>query len=149
MSPNLSTPIQRAVFALPLLAIALAAGLGAGSRPPAAIAPATDGTAHGIVVVVVDASTRPADPLPTARPPQAAASPLPVAAPPAPHAVTAPQGAAATLPRAASPLPGDSLLATGVAAKLDCDVNEPAGARGLARMPGDISTFAGRMRCAQ
>ena len=100
MSPSLTTQFQRAVFALPLLAVGVAAAFGAGSLPAAS-------PAHADLVAFA-----------------------PV------------QGAASTLP-------GDNLeLVTGTAPALDCDA-EPAGARGLARMPGDIGTLASRLRCAQ
>jgi hypothetical protein len=57
-------------------------------------------------------------------------------------AALAPQGVSSTLP-------GDA-LAIGDAPRSDCDVAaRPVGALGLARMPGDIGSLAGRLRCAQ
>lgn len=48
---------------------------------------------------------------------------------------------------AASTLPGDA-IASGP--RLDCVAGVlPPGARGLARMPGDITSIADRLRCAQ
>lgn len=103
MSANLSTPITRAVFALPLLAIGLAVAFGAGAQT-------------GRVIVLAHHAGAPQVPMAPAR------------------------GVAATLPT-------QDLLAVADTAG-SCSA-APAGARGLARMPGDISTLAGRLRCAQ
>ncbi len=89
----LSTQIHRAVFALPLLAVALAAAFGADALP---------------------------------EPPEAA-----------------PAQATATLP-------GDAAAENLLVANLDCEsALRPAGAVGLARMPGDIGALGRRLRCAQ
>ena len=110
MSPSLTTQFNRSLSALPLLAIALAAALGAGTLPAAA-----PGSGDAIMVHAAHASDL------------AAMSPV--------------QGAAATLP-------GDDAVASGP--RLDCAAGIlPPGARGLARMPGDITTLADRLRCAQ
>ena len=82
MNPSLSTQIHRALYALPLLAIGIAAALGTETLPGT---PASD---------------------------------------------------AATL--ALESLPGP-----------DCSATRAAGTRGLSRMPGDLTTLAVRMRCAQ
>ena len=70
---------------------------------------------------------------------------------PAPRVVVVevahPAGAASTLPGAvlsdAATLPYDTLPGG------SCDTPRPPGARGLARMPGDITALAGRLRCAR
>ena len=120
MTPSLSTQIFRALSALPLLAVALVAAAGAGLPP-------VDGVAEsgGVVVEFVV--------------PAASATGLAIDGPT--------QGAATTLPGDAVVLPGDALAA---GPRLDCAAGVPApGARGLARMPGDITTVADRLRCAQ
>jgi hypothetical protein len=73
----------------------------------------------------------------------------PVAAPAATAMPQAPAVVVLASQGASSTLPGDA-LAIGDAPRSDCDVAaRPAGALGLARMPGDIGPLAGRLRCAQ
>ena len=61
---------------------------------------------------------------------------------PSVHVVLAlPGGAATTLP--------DAGLAMERVPMRECAVQRDAGARGLARMPGDLTALAGRLRCAQ
>lgn len=123
MTPSLSTHLHRALSALPLLAVALAAASGAGLPPAGDVAVA--GADTGVVVVEIAVPSAPASAL----------------------ALVGPQGAATTLPGDAMVLPGDA-LASG--ARMDCAAGVlPPGARGLARMPGDITTVADRLRCAQ
>ena len=113
MTPSLSTQILRALSALPLLAVALAAAVSAGTPPTGTFV--DDGVAT-IEIVVPGAPVT------------------------AFAAIEATQGVATTLP-------GDA-LASGP--RLDCAAGALApGARGLARMPGDITTVADRLRCAQ
>ena len=115
MTPSLTTQNLRAVFALPLLAVALAAAFGAGTVP----SPATH-YAEGDHAL--------------------AAAPGPDSLGLATDTLGA-RGVATTLP-------GDPVLAAGPTA--DCDGGvAPVGARGLARMPGDITAVAVRLRCAQ
>ena len=115
MTPSLSTQIIRALSALPLLAVALAAVFGAGTLPP----PDAPDVAAGLADIEIVVGT-PATGF---------------------AAIPSVQGAASTLP-------GDAALASGP--RLDCVAGVlPPGARGLARMPGDITTVADRLRCAQ
>ena len=109
MNPSLSTQIHRAVYALPLLAISIAAALGTETLPGTAYA-----TAPSPIVIVLSA------------PEGGVASTLP----------GTPASDAATL--ALESLPGP-----------DCSATRAAGTRGLSRMPGDLTTLAVRMRCAQ
>lgn len=55
-------------------------------------------------------------------------------------------GVASTLPGAPA---GATTLAMEAVPGVDCGATRAVGTRGLARMPGDLTTLAVRMRCAQ
>ena len=113
MNPSLSTQIHRAVYALPLLAVGLAAAICADTLPAETLAGVPGSSSHVFVEVVTPAAG----------------------------------GAATTLPAPA--LSEASALALESVPGLDCSAMPAAGPRGLARMPGDITALAVRLRCAQ
>ena len=61
--------------------------------------------------------------------------------------IVVPAGAASTLPGAA--LSDATTLALDTIPGDSCEAPRPVGARVLARMPGDITALAGRLRCAR